>query len=103
MVIALSGHSFGVGFTGAGTTVRRASATICRSHRAERRREVAAQYAAVPNAADAKDSLPRNLRRFGAGAGLSTSAFVLIKQSKDTHAMPVFQDALETLLYVFWP
>lgn len=46
IVILLSDHSFGFGFAGDCGTLRRASAMIVLSQRADRLREVAAQYAA---------------------------------------------------------
>src|SRR5204863_8332727 len=63
-VILLSDHAAGVGFTGADGICRRASATTVRNQRADRRGDVAAQYA--PQAVPAS-MVPRavtNLRPF---------------------------------------
>src|SRR5206468_3349407 len=53
----------GVGFTGAAGTCRRASATMVRIQRAERRRDVAVQYAAQAVPAVRVPRAVRNLRR----------------------------------------
>jgi hypothetical protein len=63
IVSLLSGHSKGLGFTGAGAIGRRASATMVRSQRAERRRDVAAQYTVQTAAPLSASNVWTNLRR----------------------------------------